>query len=53
MKPALKKKEDSEDIILVYPDGNIRVFERTESGSFKSPRVCTICFLRQRTVHTY
>jgi len=35
---CLKKKEDSEDIIVVYPEGNIRVFEYTDTGSFKSPK---------------
>jgi len=35
---CLKKKEDSEDIIVAYPDGNIRVFEYTDTGSFKSPK---------------
>jgi len=29
---CLKKKEDSEDIIVVYPEGNIRVFEYTDTG---------------------
>ncbi|GAE90668.1 Rhs family protein [Acetivibrio straminisolvens JCM 21531] len=42
---CLKKKEDSEDIVVVYPEGNIRVFEHTETGSFKSPKgVCDTLF---------
>lgn len=35
---CLKKKEDSEDKIVVYPEGSIRVFEHTEGGSYKSPK---------------
>jgi len=35
---CLKKKEDSEDIIVVYPEGNIRVFEYTDTGDFKSSK---------------
>ncbi|EIC03289.1 YD repeat protein, partial [Acetivibrio thermocellus YS] len=35
---CLKKKEDSEDIIVMYPGGSIRIFEHTGSGTFKSPK---------------
>jgi len=50
---CLKKKEDSEDIIVMYPGGSIRIFEHTGSELSNLPKVCTIHFLKQRMKCTY
>jgi len=48
-----EEKEDSEDIIVMYPGGSIRIFEHTGQELSNLPKVCTIHFLKQRMKCTY